>query len=371
MLDAKTILDMMMKGAGAQQRPTAAPGGLGGLGELLNQLGGTGPEGATPRAQPQAGGGNGLEDLLRNMLGPQASAQNAPQGQPSPNAGGFSLDDLFRQMAPQSEAQTPTSGAPSTPQPDGGSLLDMLGKVLRDAGQGTKDGAGQIAQNPQVRDMVEKMSGGRSPEELMRQLQDFIANNKVGAGAALGGLGALVLGTRTGRSVAVSAAKLGALALIGGLAYRAYQNYSAGRAPTAESGAQTEAAPSGSGFEEGAVTNDAAITYIRAMIAAAAADGRIDAQEQSRIVANLSHAGLDREAEEFIAREMARPATADELARSISGQREAIQLYTAARLAIEPDTAAEQAFLADLANRLGIDQRLAAHIDATARSVAG
>ena len=42
----------------------------------------------------------------------------------------------------------------------------------------------------------------------------------------------------------------------------------------------------------------------------------------------------------------------------------ALQVYTAARLAIEPDTRDEQAFLQELSTGLGVDAQLAAHIDA-------
>jgi len=45
-----------------------------------------------------------------------------------------------------------------------------------------------------------------------------------------------------------------------------------------------------------------------------------------------------------------------------------VQVYTAARIAIEADSSAEKNFLAGLAQRLNIDAKLAAHIDATARS---
>ena len=49
---------------------------------------------------------------------------------------------------------------------------------------------------------------------------------------------------------------------------------------------------------------------------------------------------------------------------------EAVQVYTAARIAIDPDTQDESQYLAELAQRLGIDANLAAHIDANARAAA-
>ncbi len=247
--------------------------------------------------------------------------------------------------------------------------MDILGQVLGQATQGAKEGAQRIEDATGVgrgmRDAVGKATG-QSPDDLMAQLKDLIAKNQLGAGATLGGLGAVVLGTQTGRSAAATAAKLGALALIGGLAYKAYQNYAEGR-PMIGGQFQPEAAPRGSGFEPAAVTNETATLYIRAMIGAAAADGRIDGAEQQKIIGSLKQAGVDAEAEEFLANELNSPATPEDLIGAVQTPEQAVQVYTAARLAIEPDTHGEQAYLAALASGLGIDQNLAAHVDATTR----
>src|SRR4029077_13194753 len=109
-----------------------------------------------------------------------------------------------------------------------------------------------------------------------------------------------------------SAVKLGSLARIGGLAYKAYQNYQQGQPVLTGAKAQQQAllaAPPGSGFEPGAVTNDHGILLIRAMIAAAAADGRIDEKEQQKILGGLKQASLGGAAQQFLAREIANPAT--------------------------------------------------------------
>ena len=68
-------------------------------------------------------------------------------------------------------------------------------------------------------------------------------------------------------------------------------------------------------------------------------------EEQQRILGSLQQQGLNREAEEFLAHELNNPATIDELARGVRDEAEAIQLYTAARVAIDPDTRGEQEFL--------------------------
>jgi uncharacterized membrane protein YebE (DUF533 family) len=383
MVNVRSLLDEILGGAGRQQGQGSPPG-RSGIEDILGQLGGS---------------GGGLDELLRNMLGAdrgpaQSKAEPSAPGRPS---SGSSFDDLVRNLSPGDGPHgTTSSGARRTStqsetlggglgemlndlqrqilgrdsKESEGSLLDTLGKVLKEAASGTREGAERIGESTGAREAIEKMSGGRSPEDLLKQLQDLIAKNKLGTGAALGGLGALILGTETGRSIAGSVAKIGALALIGGLAYKAYQYYAEGEAPGAERDISPEPAPKGSGFEESAISDQAATTYLKAMIAAAAADGRLDADEQRRLTATLAEAGMDREAEAFIAQEINNPASLDELVAGVSDQREALQLYTAARLAIEPNTRAEQAFLAALASRLGIDADLARHVDTTTQRLA-
>jgi uncharacterized membrane protein YebE (DUF533 family) len=257
----------------------------------------------------------------------------------------------------------------------GGGLMDILGQVLGQATAGVKEGAQRIDQATGASDRARDAIGqttGKSPDELFNQLKDWIANNQLGAGAAAGGLGAIVLGTQAGRALAGSALKLGALALIGGLAYKAMQNYQQGK-PLIGSAQDPRQmglveAPRGSGFEAGAVTNEAAQLYIRGMIAAAAADGRIDANEQQKIIGGLKQAGLDSEAEEFLASELNNPATPQELAAAVGSEQEAIQLFTAARIAIDLDNQEEHEFLVALGRSLGLDGKLMGHIDAAARA---
>ena len=65
---------------------------------------------------------------------------------------------------------------------------------------------------------------------------------------------------------------------------------------------------------------------------------------------------------------MSNPATVEDLAGGVSSQEEAVQVYTAARIAVDVDTDEEHEFLRQLAEALGIDEELAAQVDAAARS---
>ena len=247
-----------------------------------------------------------------------------------------------------------------------GGLGGLAGQILTQATQGLGDAARQTGVQQGAGDALGRVTGGRTPDQLIEQAKGMFNSNPALATAVLGGLGALVFGTSTGRSVAGSAAKLGGLALIGGLAYKAYQNYQAGKPLLNAAQQEVLPAPAGTGFEPQAASEATALVFIRAMIAAAAADGHIDAEEQSAILGGLKEAGLDQEAHEWLAQEMAKPASIDTLVEAAESPELAAQIYTAARIAINPDNAAEKDFLAGLAGSLGLDAELVANIDAAA-----
>ena len=247
-----------------------------------------------------------------------------------------------------------------------GGLGGLAGQILAQATQGLGDAARQTGVQQGAGDALGRVTGGRTPDQLIEQAKGMFNSNPALATAVLGGLGALVFGTSSGRSVAGSAAKLGGLALIGGLAYKAYQNYQAGKPLLNAAQQEVLPAPAGTGFEPQAASEATALVFIRAMIAAAAADGHIDDEEQSAILGGLKEAGLDQEAHEWLAKEMAKPASIDTLVEAAESPELAAQIYTAARIAINPDNAAEKDFLAGLAGSLGLDAELVANIDAAA-----
>ncbi len=103
MFDARSLLEMMVKGQGQPAAPQAGASAdpMGQLGDLLRQFT-QGQGGAAPGAQPGApsgGAGGGLEDLLRNML-PGGGQPQAPGAAPQPSqpSSGGGLGDIFGQI---------------------------------------------------------------------------------------------------------------------------------------------------------------------------------------------------------------------------------------------------------------------------------
>jgi uncharacterized membrane protein YebE (DUF533 family) len=252
-----------------------------------------------------------------------------------------------------------------------GEIGGLIGSVLSDSVAGMKEGAAAIEKQTGVgakADSALKGATGKSAADLLAHAKSFAGKNKMAAGAALGGLGVLLIGTKGGRGLVGSAATLGGLAMVGGLAYKAFQRHQARQAPDAAPG-MIEAPPDASPFGDTGDAerdNETALLILRAMIAAAACDGTIDNQERSRIVGGLEKAGLDVYAAKFLDDEFARPASIADLAAEASTPELAVQAYTAARIAIDPDGIKEKAFLMNLAVALKLDEGLVAQIDAGA-----
>ncbi len=227
---------------------------------------------------------------------------------------------------------------------DAKKLLDQfLGSAVPGAGGTVRDRAGQVTQ--------------------------LAKDNPLATIAIAGAL----FGTDGGRKVAGSALKLGGLAAIAGLGYQAYKNYRDGQAPvaTADAGApELLPPPVDSAFHPEAVSADFALILVRAMIAAARADGRIDDGERARIVDKLKVSGLGADAADFLEQELAKPVDLDAIVAAATTEEQRVELYTASRLAIEPKSRAERGYLDLLAGRLRLEDGLVDHIEATVSAAA-
>ena len=187
---------------------------------------------------------------------------------------------------------------------------------------------------------------------------------------ATGALAAVLLGTGAGRQIGGTALKLGGLAAVAGLAYKAYQNYQAGQRPGANTADQPVLLPppADTPFDPAAAPQgeDAfALAVLRAMIAAARADGHIDDAERRHIADKLKLSGIGGEAEQFLLAELDKPVDVDAIVAAAKTEAQRAEIYTASRLTIEPQTRAERGYLDMLAGRLGLPDALVDHIEAT------
>jgi len=196
------------------------------------------------------------------------------------------------------------------------------------------------------------------------------------AGGAVGGsLTSMVMGKKSGK-MGKTALKAGALAAVGGLAWKAYQQYSANKTQQPAQGNRFNYVPQAipeQRFEqivEDTSSDNGQLLIMRAMITAAYADGHIDANEQQRIFAQVEQMELSVEDKASLFDELRNPLALDALVAQVPDSETAIEVYTASMLAIDTNQLASQQFLDQLANKLFIPTELRQAIhQQTAQSV--
>jgi len=223
-------------------------------------------------------------------------------------------------------------------------------------------------------DLLGPPGQGGAADPYLQKARDFVSRNPRLAEAALTAVAGVLTGSRKPGGIALRAAGLGGLALIGALAYKAYQNHHAGKpfldmGQGGQAGGGKPARSVPAGFDLTAATDDDALLFARAMVAAATADGPLDSNERARIVQALSQAGINPQSTRWLEDELASPAGVEDIADRVQTPEKAAQVYAAARLAIDPDTRQEREFLRQLAESLDIEPALARQIDDTAASV--
>lgn len=269
------------------------------------------------------------------------------------------LDALIGSAATGHPSRTPAD--PASARPEGSHPAGAL--------EGVGDLLGSVVGQLTGRQGAQPGSVTETGADLVAQAREYL-NTPQGrniASAVAGSLAGLLVGSRGGgKSITSSAASLGGIALIGGLAYKAYQAWQNGQPPAIAS-EPVLPPPATSAFGAEAASQDTALVLLRATIAAAASDGHIDTEERGRIIGNLTNVGFQAEAAKFLDREFANPASITQLAAAANSEELAAEIYAAARLAIEPDTDGERTFLAELSEALSLAPELVAHIDAAAR----
>jgi uncharacterized membrane protein YebE (DUF533 family) len=207
-----------------------------------------------------------------------------------------------------------------------------------------------------------------------------MATKNFGAGLLTGGIATALLGKS---DIVEGAAKLGGMALLGTLAYKAYNNYQetkavggnasvVGSVKNAGQGmlgsaqgllaslmggqvAAQPAAPAPAQIAAPQLNPVCALAVIRAMIGAAKADGHVDAAETDKIFGQIESQGLNAQEKSLLMREMANTPDIASIAAAAKTPEEAAQIYLAATLVCDSQCAAEQAYLAALASSLKLD----------------
>lgn len=179
-------------------------------------------------------------------------------------------------------------------------------------------------------------------------------------GAMAGGVMALLLGNKSTRRFAGTAATYGGAALLGGLAYKAYKNWQEGKSHKTHITENSFTSPD-------IMSADYQLTLIKAMIAAARADGHIDASERQRIYDALGKMDLSMEHKALIFDLLHQPITVSEIALGAINLEQKTELYLVSCMIIDPDHPAERAHLTELAEVLNLPSELAQQLQMQAQ----
>lgn len=196
-------------------------------------------------------------------------------------------------------------------------------------------------------------AGGAMPsglQGLAEAAKAFLGQPQVGgmSGGQLGGIGALAGAVLGGGGK--GAVRGGLLALLGTMAVKALNEAKAQQG----GGAAGELALAPSEVETLTSAQNERL-LLRAMIAAAKADGHIDQQEMQGIIGKLAADDVTEEEKAFVMSEIRAPLDPAALAAEVRSPAQAAEVYAASILAIDIDTEAERQYLRDLARGLGLD----------------
>ncbi|MEC7816634.1 MAG: tellurite resistance TerB family protein [Pseudomonadota bacterium] len=212
-------------------------------------------------------------------------------------------------------------------------------------------------------------TGGGDLGKLMNSVGGQLSG-KSGSGSGIdvksllgGGALGMMLGSKRGRKMGGTALKYGALAGVGVLAYKAYQNYQSNQ----QGQPQAKSAPAEQGQPieqlQGAAQERRGLEILQAMIMAARADGHIDANERALLTQEIEKLGPDDELHGWIQQQFDAPLDANTLAQSADSPQAAREIYVVSAVIIDDQNPMERAWLDQLAAALKLEPALARELD--------
>lgn len=193
---------------------------------------------------------------------------------------------------------------------------------------------------------------------------------KYAAGAAVGGVLGLLLGSRGGRRFGGKVIKVGSVVALGALAWKAYgdwqrQNAAVG-APGAGPATVQAAAAGGFAALPAPQLELHSRAMLKALIAAAKADGHMDDAERSRVESELQRLDADTGMRGWVESELRRPVDPADVAAAATSPEMAAEIYLASVVAVDETTVMERAYLDELARQLQLPPGLKAELESRA-----
>lgn len=222
--------------------------------------------------------------------------------------------------------------------------------------------------------LLQKQQGSQPPSQQAAPggLGDLLSGNSLGgllSGAGGGALAAgamgLLLGNKKARKLGGKVVTYGGLAALGVLAYKAYGNWQANQA---RQPGTVPVEPQTINRLPAAQVEAHSQAILRALIAAAKADGHIDARESQLIEGEFSKLGTDVELRHWLEGELHKPLDPAEVARAASTPEMAAEMYLASVLAVDEESFMERSYLDELGRQLKLDPQLQLELKAQVRT---
>jgi len=208
-------------------------------------------------------------------------------------------------------------------------------------------------------DLLKNKAGGHQNKASSGGLGGLLSGASGGALAA-GAMG-LLLGSKKARNVGGKVAVYGGLAALGVIAYKAYGNWQTQQGTAPRSNTRSE--PQTLDRLPPAQVELHSQAILKALIAAAKADGHIDERERSLIEGEFTKLDNDQALQHWLHTELNKPLDPTEVARAASTPEMAAEMYIASVMLVDEQNFMEKSYLDELARQLRLEPGLKAELE--------
>jgi uncharacterized membrane protein YebE (DUF533 family) len=182
-----------------------------------------------------------------------------------------------------------------------------------------------------------------------------------GGGALATGAMGLLLGNKKARKFGGKALTYGGLAALGVLAYKAYGNWQ-----TQQTGGP-QAEPQTIDRLPAAQVELHSQAILKALVAAAKADGHVDERERALIEGEFTKLDSDQDLQRWLHAELNKPLDPADVARAASTPEMAAEMYIASVMLVDEESFMEKSYLDELARQLKLEPGLKAELEKQVR----
>ncbi|NBA94495.1 tellurite resistance TerB family protein [Pseudomonas sp. R5(2019)] len=205
------------------------------------------------------------------------------------------------------------------------------------------------------KDLLQNQTASRPGKSSSSGLGSLLGG--AGGGALAAGAMGLLLGNKKARKYGGKALTYGGLAALGVLAYKAYGNWQAQQRSAPQGEPQTlDRLPAAQAEEHSQ-------GILKALVAAAKADGHVDERERELIEGEFVKLTQDQDLQHWLHAELNKPLDPADVARAARTPEMAAEMYIASVMLVDEEHFMERAYLDELARQLALDPALKVELE--------